>query len=63
MRVHFIPARAGQIPVLFAGMNRALGRILSGYSDEDLAFIADFLERTTIASQRAAAELSDSGRR
>jgi DNA-binding MarR family transcriptional regulator len=51
------PARQREIYRLFGGMNARMAEILSGYSDADLATIADFLGRTVSAGRAAADEV------
>jgi DNA-binding MarR family transcriptional regulator len=43
---------------LYAGMNRAMNKLLAGYSDSELEVIADFLRRTVDAGQNATDELA-----
>jgi DNA-binding MarR family transcriptional regulator len=50
-------ARAGQVLRLFGGMNAELARISAGYTDAELAVIADFLQRTADAASAAVHEL------
>jgi DNA-binding MarR family transcriptional regulator len=47
--------RQREIYRMFGGMNARMAEILSGYSDADLATIADFIDRT-VAAGRAAAD-------
>ena len=51
------PDRQREIYRLFGGMNSRMAEILSGYSDADLATIADFLGRTVAAGQASADEV------
>jgi DNA-binding MarR family transcriptional regulator len=44
-----------------SGMNTALDEILAGYSEAELAVIADFLRRTTDAGRAASDRLSTTG--
>jgi DNA-binding MarR family transcriptional regulator len=41
----------------YAGMNRAMNKIIAGYSDSELELIADFLRRTVDAGRHATDEL------
>ena len=50
--------RAGEVYRLYAGMNAAMDGICAGYSDAELAAIADFLRRTAEAGHTAAEDLS-----
>jgi DNA-binding MarR family transcriptional regulator len=50
--------RAGEILGLYAGMNGSLDRLCAGYSEEELALLADFLRRTAEAGHHATEELS-----
>jgi DNA-binding MarR family transcriptional regulator len=43
---------------LYAGLNRSMNKLLAGYSDSELAVIADFLRRTVDAGQSATDELA-----
>ena len=42
----------------YTGMNRAMNKLLAGYSDRELAVIADFLHRTVEAGRGATEELA-----
>jgi DNA-binding MarR family transcriptional regulator len=46
--------RQREIYRMFGGMNARMAEILSGYSDADLATIADFIDRTVSAGRAAA---------
>ena len=50
--------RAGEVYRLYAGMNSAMDGICAGYSEGELAAIADFLRRTAEAGHTAAEDLS-----
>jgi DNA-binding MarR family transcriptional regulator len=50
--------RAGEILGLYAGMNGSLDRLCAGYSEEELALLADFVRRTAEAGHHATEELS-----
>jgi DNA-binding MarR family transcriptional regulator len=57
-------ARGAEIFRLYlvdSGMNAALDEILAGYSDADLAVVADFLRRTAEAGGAAAKRLQSAG--
>ena len=45
--------RGGEIFHLYAGMNSAMDKICGGYTDEQLAVLADFLRRATDAGRAA----------
>lgn len=49
--------RQREIYRMFGGMNARMAEILSGYSDADLATIADFIDRTVSAGRAAADEV------
>jgi DNA-binding MarR family transcriptional regulator len=57
--VRALPDRGAEMLRLYSGMNSALARICAGYRDEELAVVADFLQRTAAAGRRAADELAD----
>jgi len=50
--------RAAELYRLYAGMNTSVDEILTGYSDDQLQLLADFLRRTTVAGQDATAKLT-----
>lgn len=50
--------RAGEVLTLYAGMNGSMDRLCAGYSEEELAVLADFLRRTSEAGRDATEELS-----
>jgi DNA-binding MarR family transcriptional regulator len=50
--------RVGAIVSLYAGMNTRMDAICANYTSAQLAFIADFLRRTTDAGCRATTELA-----
>ena len=55
--VQLVRTRGREILRLFGGMNTALTQICAGYTDDELAVIADFVRRTAEAATEAAAEL------
>jgi DNA-binding MarR family transcriptional regulator len=55
--VRLVRTRGRQILRLFGGMNTAMTQICAGYTDDELAVIADFVRRTAEAATDAAAEL------
>ena len=55
--VQLVRTRGREILRLFGGMNTALTQISAGYTDDELAVIADFVRRTAEAATEAAAEL------
>jgi DNA-binding MarR family transcriptional regulator len=50
--------RAGELFRLYAGMNAAVDDLCAGYSDSELALLADFLRRTTNAGRHATEALA-----
>lgn len=50
--------RNAEVIGLFSGMNRSMDEICAGYSDAELAVLADFLRRTTDAGQTATEQLA-----
>lgn len=56
------PERVGEVFTLYSGMNTALDEICAAYSDEELAVIADFLNRTATAGNQATRALDESQR-
>jgi DNA-binding MarR family transcriptional regulator len=56
--IRALPDRAAEIVHRYAGMSSALDRICAGYSEAELALLADFLRRCTAAGQTAAADLA-----
>jgi DNA-binding MarR family transcriptional regulator len=57
VQIRALPARQGELFRMLAGMNRSIDEICAGYSDAELAVVADFLRRTTEAGEAAAKEL------
>jgi len=51
--------RVGEVFRLYGGMNSALDELLGGYSDAELAAIADFVARAARAGRAAADDLMD----
>jgi DNA-binding MarR family transcriptional regulator len=49
--------RQGELYGMLAGMNRSIEEICAGYSDAELAVVADFLRRTTEAGEAAVRDL------
>jgi DNA-binding MarR family transcriptional regulator len=58
IRVRVVRERYGELMTLYGGMARSMNKLLAGYSDEELAVIADFLHRTVEAGERATEELA-----
>ena len=56
-----LPSRGAELLRLFAGMNAAMDELCAGYSDDELALLADFLRRTTAAGQSATEALASDG--
>jgi DNA-binding MarR family transcriptional regulator len=57
--VRVLPDRYGELLRHYSRMSRSMNKLLAGYSDDDLAAIADFLGRTVDAGQDAVAKLSE----
>ncbi|MFI7546237.1 MarR family transcriptional regulator [Actinoplanes sp. NPDC049599] len=57
VQIRALRDRQGELYGMLAGMNRSIEEICAGYSDADLAVVADFLRRTTEAGRAAAQEL------
>ena len=53
--VRVVRDRFGELLGLYAGMGRAMNKLLAGYSDRELEVIADFM-RKTLEAGRAATE-------
>jgi DNA-binding MarR family transcriptional regulator len=56
--VRVVPERYGELMTRYRGMARSMNKLLAGYSDEELAVIADFLHRTVEAGEHATDELA-----
>jgi DNA-binding MarR family transcriptional regulator len=52
-----LPDRGGELVRLYAPMNKALAKLCSGYTPDELAAIADFLERAAAAGEAATTEV------
>jgi DNA-binding MarR family transcriptional regulator len=59
--VRVLPHRGREIYRLYAGMNASMDEICAGYSDRELAVVADFLRRTTTAGRAATDALATDG--
>jgi DNA-binding MarR family transcriptional regulator len=59
--VRVLPSRGREIYRLYAGMNASMDEICAGYSDRELAVVADFLRRTTTAGRAATDALATDG--
>src|SRR3954471_20539895 len=57
--VRVLPDRAGELIRLFGGMNGAMDDLCSGYTDEQLTVIADFLSKTAAAGNEATEKLAE----
>jgi DNA-binding MarR family transcriptional regulator len=57
--VRVLPDRYGELLRHYSRMSRSMNKLLAGYSDDELAAIADFLGRTVDAGQDAVAKLSE----
>ena len=53
VQIRSLRDRQGELYGLLAGMNRSIEEICAGYSDAELAVVADFLRRTTEAGETA----------
>jgi DNA-binding MarR family transcriptional regulator len=56
--VRVVRDRGGELYRLYGGMNASLDDICAGYTDTQLAVVADFLKRTTEAGRTATDDLS-----
>ncbi len=56
--VRALRERGGDILRLYSGMNASMDDICAGYTDAELAVLADFLRRTTGAGERATEQLA-----
>jgi DNA-binding MarR family transcriptional regulator len=54
-----VPERVPDLLSLYAGMNRSMNQIYTGYDEHDLEVLADFLSRTAEAGRSATEKLSD----
>ncbi|HEX5114731.1 MAG TPA: MarR family transcriptional regulator [Pseudonocardiaceae bacterium] len=57
--VHARRDRSAEIFHLYTGMNSAMDELISGYTEGELAVLADFLQRTAAAGKTATDELAD----
>ncbi|HKN53588.1 MAG TPA: MarR family transcriptional regulator [Amycolatopsis sp.] len=57
--VRALPGRNAELFRLYAGMNSAMDRLCSDYTETELELIAGFLHRTTAAGETATAELNE----
>ena len=57
VQIRSLRDRQGELYGLLAGMNRSIEEICAGYSDAELAVVADFLRRTTEAGETAVRDL------
>jgi DNA-binding MarR family transcriptional regulator len=55
--VRILRDRYGELLRHYTGMNRAMNKLLAGYSDEELTVIADFMRRTAEAGRQATEDL------
>ncbi|MEJ2852176.1 MULTISPECIES: MarR family winged helix-turn-helix transcriptional regulator [unclassified Saccharothrix] len=56
--VHAVKDRNAEVFGLYAGMNSAMDDLLADYDEEQLALLADFLQRTTAAGRAATEDLA-----
>ena len=54
------PERVSEVLALYSGMNAAMDTICAAYTDDELAVIADFLDRTAAAGHTATRDLDES---
>ncbi|XVV00023.1 MarR family winged helix-turn-helix transcriptional regulator [Actinosynnema sp. CA-248983] len=57
--VRAVKDRNAELFGLYAGMNSAMDDLLAGYSEPELALLADFLRRTTEAGRAATDDLAE----
>jgi DNA-binding MarR family transcriptional regulator len=55
--VRVVRDRFGELLGLYAGMARAMNKVLAGYSDRELEVIADFMRKTLEAGRAATEDL------
>jgi DNA-binding MarR family transcriptional regulator len=60
VRVRALPDRARELFVLYGGMNDSMDDIFEDYSEEQLATLADFLQRASTAGLDATTALAES---
>jgi DNA-binding MarR family transcriptional regulator len=58
VRVRAVHERYAELLGLYSGLSRSMNKLLAGYSDGELATIADFLRRTVDAGRDATEELA-----
>jgi DNA-binding MarR family transcriptional regulator len=58
VRVAVVRERYGDLIGLYHGMARAMNKLLASYTEQELAVIADFLQRTVEAGEQATEELA-----
>jgi DNA-binding MarR family transcriptional regulator len=58
VRVRAVHERYAELLRLYSGLSRSMNRLLAGYSDSELATIADFMRRTVDAGRNATDELA-----
>jgi DNA-binding MarR family transcriptional regulator len=57
--IRVVRDRYGELLGHYSGLSRSMNKLLAGYSDEELAVIADFMRRTVEAGEKAADELAE----
>ncbi|RSM34793.1 MarR family transcriptional regulator [Amycolatopsis balhimycina DSM 5908] len=57
--VRAVRGRNAELFRLYAGMNTAMDELCAGYSEDELALIAEFLHRATSAGHTATGDLAD----
>jgi len=53
VRVRALRGRGAEVLRLYSGMNASMDQICAGYTDKELALVADFLRRTAGAGRAA----------
>jgi hypothetical protein len=59
VRVRALPDRSRELFVLYGGMNDSMDGIFEDYSEEQLATLADFLQRASTAGLDATTALAE----
>jgi DNA-binding MarR family transcriptional regulator len=57
--VRILPDRYAELLRCYSGMGRSMNKLLAGYSNSQLAAIADFLQHTAEAGRAATQKMSD----
>ena|SRR5436190_3886112 len=56
--IRVVRDRYGELLGHYTGLSRSMNKLLAGYSDDELAVIADFMRRAVDAGQKATDELA-----